>query len=168
LKLRALMLPKNPTNERSAAPARRVLVLSAGIPVLSSVTVGRLNAAVEPPWMGSRRVTEGRTGIPAWHRLEYCHLDYVLNTRNLLDRRIGRPRLQIDEVVGDIVAALVDHIRDVDVLVCQDGQDLAQHLRYVAVGNRSEEHTSELQSRENLVCRLLLEKIQQEEIANQK
>src|SRR5690606_41214802 len=26
------------------------------------------------------------------------------------------------------------------------------------VGNRSEEHTSELQSRENLVCRLLLEK----------
>src|SRR5690606_40802531 len=29
---------------------------------------------------------------------------------------------------------------------------------YVAVYNRSEEHTSELQSRENLVCRLLLEK----------
>src|SRR5690606_41639659 len=27
-----------------------------------------------------------------------------------------------------------------------------------AAGNRSEEHTSELQSRENLVCRLLLEK----------
>src|SRR5690606_40039217 len=27
-----------------------------------------------------------------------------------------------------------------------------------ANGNRSEEHTSELQSRENLVCRLLLEK----------
>src|SRR5690606_40202936 len=27
-----------------------------------------------------------------------------------------------------------------------------------APGNRSEEHTSELQSRENLVCRLLLEK----------
>src|SRR5690606_41665598 len=28
----------------------------------------------------------------------------------------------------------------------------------VRVGHRSEEHTSELQSRENLVCRLLLEK----------
>src|SRR5690606_40322555 len=28
----------------------------------------------------------------------------------------------------------------------------------VCVGDRSEEHTSELQSRENLVCRLLLEK----------
>ena len=31
------------------------------------------------------------------------------------------------------------------------------HLRATA-GARSEEHTSELQSRENLVCRLLLEK----------
>src|SRR5690606_40791833 len=32
---------------------------------------------------------------------------------------------------------------------------VAESLR---TGNRSEEHTSELQSRENLVCRLLLEK----------
>src|SRR5690606_40819607 len=31
-------------------------------------------------------------------------------------------------------------------------------LKILLVGNRSEEHTSELQSRENLVCRLLLEK----------
>src|SRR5690606_41656459 len=30
--------------------------------------------------------------------------------------------------------------------------------RYVIFKSRSEEHTSELQSRENLVCRLLLEK----------
>src|SRR5690606_41428292 len=30
--------------------------------------------------------------------------------------------------------------------------------RYVEAAKRSEEHTSELQSRENLVCRLLLEK----------
>src|SRR5690606_40175816 len=29
----------------------------------------------------------------------------------------------------------------------------------IMVGNRSEEHTSELQSRENIVCRLLLDKI---------
>src|SRR5215475_15931882 len=32
------------------------------------------------------------------------------------------------------------------------------HLARRARGGRSEEHTSELQSRENLVCRLLLEK----------
>src|SRR5690606_41434666 len=33
-----------------------------------------------------------------------------------------------------------------------------QHQRVVEAVGRSEEHTSELQSRENLVCRLLLEK----------
>src|SRR5690606_41196971 len=35
---------------------------------------------------------------------------------------------------------------------------LEQDMRAHHVGARSEEHTSELQSRENLVCRLLLEK----------
>src|SRR5690606_40969413 len=35
----------------------------------------------------------------------------------------------------------------------QVGRDVQEKVRY-----RSEEHTSELQSRENLVCRLLLEK----------
>src|SRR5690606_40260231 len=34
----------------------------------------------------------------------------------------------------------------------------AQPIDLLAEGVRSEEHTSELQSRENLVCRLLLEK----------
>src|SRR5436309_11094622 len=39
------------------------------------------------------------------------------------------------------------------------GQPLASsNLASSAEGRRSEEHTSELQSRENLVCRLLLEK----------
>src|SRR5690606_39826868 len=36
--------------------------------------------------------------------------------------------------------------------------DLGARSRPGIVGARSEEHTSELQSRENLVCRLLLEK----------
>src|SRR5690606_40083014 len=35
---------------------------------------------------------------------------------------------------------------------------LSSHASLTATVNRSEEHTSELQSRENLVCRLLLEK----------
>src|SRR5690606_41288939 len=39
------------------------------------------------------------------------------------------------------------------------GKQTARHGRAVFFGrSRSEEHTSELQSRENLVCRLLLEK----------
>src|SRR5690606_41923898 len=44
-----------------------------------------------------------------------------------------------------------------------DAADIQQVVdqRLEAVGLRSEEHTSELQSRENLVCRLLLEKKKQ-------
>src|SRR5690606_41307391 len=38
--------------------------------------------------------------------------------------------------------------------------DLAAAQRFFERARRSEEHTSELQSRENLVCRLLLEKKQ--------
>src|SRR5690606_41902318 len=38
---------------------------------------------------------------------------------------------------------------------CNSGPDTRNFSRY---SRRSEEHTSELQSRENLVCRLLLEK----------
>src|SRR5690606_39821443 len=36
--------------------------------------------------------------------------------------------------------------------------DACRQIGYQRVDGRSEEHTSELQSRENLVCRLLLEK----------
>src|SRR5690606_39983276 len=42
------------------------------------------------------------------------------------------------------------------VLHARDG--LRVHIVEFRIGLRSEEHTSELQSRENLVCRLLLEK----------
>src|SRR5690606_41982587 len=41
---------------------------------------------------------------------------------------------------------------------------LRMHRLFIALFTRSEEHTSELQSRENLVCRLLLEKKKKEEI----
>src|SRR5690606_39878928 len=43
--------------------------------------------------------------------------------------------------------------------VIDRGMDILKGLGHLKHGNtRSEEHTSELQSRENLVCRLLLEK----------
>src|SRR2546427_1049744 len=41
----------------------------------------------------------------------------------------------------------------------------AQPRRPAALGDRSEEHTSELQSQSNLVCRLLLEKKKKKESA---
>src|SRR5260370_10651298 len=40
------------------------------------------------------------------------------------------------------------------------------HLRDPDAGSRSEEHTSELQSHLNLVCRLLLEKKKKKEVAS--
>src|SRR2546422_3370252 len=40
----------------------------------------------------------------------------------------------------------------------QRDKDKEKHIGNVRYGNRSEEHTSELQSRLHLVCRLLLEK----------
>src|SRR3712207_8382229 len=53
-------------------------------------------------------------------------------------------QLVVDAVAGLLVARRVDHRGDV-----------------AARGERSEEHTSELQSRQYLVCRLLLEKKKQ-------
>src|SRR5690606_41892775 len=44
----------------------------------------------------------------------------------------------------------------------RDFEMLVEHPRDAARRQRSEEHTSELQSRENLVCRLLLEKKKKE------
>src|SRR2546430_10165276 len=51
-------------------------------------------------------------------------------------------------------------VRDAEVVLERPLLQLVVELRTVrpAVGHRSEEHTSELQSQSNLVCRLLLEK----------
>src|SRR5690606_40223829 len=55
----------------------------------------------------------------------------------------------------DPVDRLLRDQRVIALLAVEDRQGNAPHP---LAGNRSEEHTSELQSRENLVCRLLLEK----------
>src|SRR5688572_32693265 len=62
----------------------------------------------------------------------------------------------------DVVDAVVDEIgadRRVNA-----GHERDAKLRADSVGARSEEHTSELQSQSNLVCRLLLEKKQKKKI----
>src|SRR2546430_12299595 len=48
-----------------------------------------------------------------------------------------------------------------DLVQSHDRQIIAAEREYFAVSGRSEEHTSELQSQSNLVCRLLLEKKKQ-------
>src|SRR5690606_41583723 len=56
---------------------------------------------------------------------------------------------------GHPLHAVLDPLRELLVSIA----DESQHITIVTdADGRSEEHTSELQSRENLVCRLLLEK----------
>src|SRR5436309_9732927 len=56
----------------------------------------------------------------------------------------------------ECLLSIICHI--FDQLLCYGAgtTDYATSLQVLATGARSEEHTSELQSRENLVCRLLL------------
>src|SRR5690606_41728607 len=79
--------------------------------------------------------------------------DAVINARNELMWRHARdPEEAVVEVVG-VEADRIDAIPDA-------GSDQPTGYLERAVPRavmRSEEHTSELQSRENLVCRLLLE-----------
>src|SRR5690606_40452401 len=75
----------------------------------------------------------------------------------LLAARNGQGRLGPGAVVVDrdhpaLAADLVD------VAVAQNHEQPGSQVGPGLPGVRSEEHTSELQSRENLVCRLLLEK----------
>src|SRR3712207_8428042 len=77
-----------------------------------------------------------------------------------LFRSGGHDRAADDAEVGQAVAAAVQ-VADVHADVGAPGPDPVEQLA-AAVGvaghHRSEEHTSELQSRQYLVCRLLLEK----------
>src|SRR5947209_14307058 len=64
-------------------------------------------------------------------------------------------------------AARSHHVgRDADVLLAYDFQGFYERdtLKVIGEKNRSEEHTSELQSRQYLVCRLLLEKKKKKKI----
>src|SRR3712207_7611809 len=66
-----------------------------------------------------------------------------------LFRSVGvEPQVQVGQVKA---VSVLDSERNVTPLVCGAP-------RRLAAGRRSEEHTSELQSRQYLVCRLLLEK----------
>src|SRR3712207_7633086 len=66
---------------------------------------------------------------------------------------VGRDRDLVDDVAGVRLSADGDHLlaAEVGVVVDVERGGLRGH-------ERSEEHTSELQSRQYLVCRLLLEK----------
>src|SRR2546430_3082013 len=70
------------------------------------------------------------------------------------------------------VAILTETARTLRVKFDQDEEDIKHALRLISrastVVRRSEEHTSELQSQSNLVCRLLLEKKKKNSTAHSK
>src|SRR2546422_9627886 len=87
----------------------------------------------------------GKSEVPAEH---HAVVDDVLkvfgNVRGPFSMLLHSPKL------AERVLPLVTFFRDESVVDAK--------LRSVAILTRSEEHTSELQSRLHLVCRLLLEK----------
>src|SRR5690606_39472476 len=66
----------------------------------------------------------------------------------------GKDNYPVDEQAGDAYTAVFPGI----VTIARSSRAfLRRNITYLVTEARSEEHTSELQSRENLVCRLLLE-----------
>src|SRR5438445_5051920 len=73
--------------------------------------------------------------------------------------RSHRLRVERTPIENDLEAHTVDALhRDVLAAAGVAGVDEADDARVRELAKRSEEHTSELQSRQYLVCRLLLEK----------
>src|SRR3712207_7753678 len=66
------------------------------------------------------------------------------------------PRRQCQHLAGALLIGLRPADGDVEAAV--SGRRQVGHVKAADVRGRSEEHTSELQSRQYLVCRLLLEK----------
>src|SRR5690606_41747317 len=92
----------------------------------------------------------------------YCyahHLDlHSFPTRRSSD--LARWLLNPDKI-EEMVSAVVEAVKKPVTVKMRIGWD-SKHIYAVENAKRSEEHTSELQSRENLVCRLLLEKKKKE------
>src|SRR5690554_1483177 len=88
-------------------------------------------------------------------------LDLEAFNRLLTDRTRVLALSHVSNVLGTVnpVASLIAQAREQGVITVIDGAQAVPHFK-----PRSEEHTSELQSRPHLVCRLLLEKKKKQEI----
>src|SRR5690606_509691 len=81
---------------------------------------------------------------------EYPSMTFVSNLEATIKRKIEELRLFNSGIDPKLISSLKTDVSIQAITLTPTGQE--------TVSNRSEEHTSELQSRENLVCRLLLEK----------
>src|SRR5690606_40758737 len=99
-------------------------------------------------------VDQAAVGVGGGHHLGSHELARALAGRREL--RVGHEAPALVPVEIRVVEAVV--------LVVLDGADEVAGVAHFSTKARSEEHTSELQSRENLVCRLLLEKKKKEKV----
>src|SRR5690606_41533731 len=101
----------------------------------------RSHGPMEPLVFPTRRSSDLATELKQHFRPEFL---------NRVDEVIVFPPLTQDEIlqmVDMMVGSLEERLAEKDI-----------DIELTQAAKRSEEHTSELQSRENLVCRLLLEK----------
>src|SRR5690606_42161978 len=83
----------------------------------------------------------------------------LFRSTKIINRRGHTQRIDLVENFNGTVAVLhQDAFSQLQLEVLRRQSGLRQNLLQRTQETRSEEHTSELQSRENLVCRLLLEK----------
>src|SRR5690606_24212872 len=85
--------------------------------------------------------------------------------RRFYEKSIEASSQQIKAVTSQEINAMSKISSDIQSLQNSSIQKIEKALQ---IALRSEEHTSELQSRENLVCRLLLEKKNKKSYANNK
>src|SRR5207302_10647365 len=93
----------------------------------------------------------------------FSYSGHPLHPRSFPTRRSSDLQLLLFQVGPQRLAGgtlLADEVKQVVGNLERDAQEAAVPAQGIA---RSEEHTSELQSRENLVCRLLLEKKKQKQ-----
>src|SRR5256886_10681559 len=83
---------------------------------------------------------------------------YAWHLPALYDAALADERIHVAEHAWFLVTALVFWSVVIDPEPFRGTLGYAARLPYLLVAGRSEEHTSELQSQSNLVCRLLLEK----------
>src|SRR5699024_12585869 len=110
----------------------------------------------------------GENGVTHSHRVCGGHhgaADSIHDCRDVLDdrilhRAIGLPETRPRRPHGSRPCAAVDHAasRLASAWGVRSAHTLSRGSLGIFTGLRSEEHTSELQSRFDLVCRLLLEK----------